>query len=83
LINAAQQSERLRLILDAHLTLSFAAGSVLDIKSGRVVDLEQRSIGKAAWSADDMAADPAWADWDFQSRHVFTSGTDTLPWQSA
>lgn len=76
LTSAAQESERLRLILDAHLTLSFAAGSVLDIKSGRAVELEQRSISKAVWSADDVPLDPSWVDWDFQSKSLSGPGTD-------
>lgn len=76
LTSAAQESERLRLILDAHLTLSFAAGSVVDIKSGRAVELEQRSIGKAVWSADDVLLDLSWVDWDFQSKKFSAQGTD-------
>lgn len=76
LIDAAQSSERLRLVLDTHLTLSFAAGSVLDIKSGRAVELEQRSVGRAIWSADDKALDPAWPDWEIESRQIGANGTD-------
>jgi hypothetical protein len=76
LITAAQQSEELRLILDAHLTLSFAAGSVLDIKSGRNVQLEQRSIGKSIWSATDVPVDASCADWDFQLKPMAASGPD-------
>ena len=67
LLDAAQSGERLRLTLDAHLTLSFAAGSVLDIKSGRIVELEQRTIGKAIWSADDMSAQADWPQWAFET----------------
>ena len=76
LVGAAKQSERLRLILDAHLTLSFAAGSILDIKSGRIVELEQRSIGKAVWFADDTPFDPSWPDWEFEAHQLSTGGTD-------
>jgi hypothetical protein len=76
LVQAAQSSDRLRLILDAHLTLSFAAGSVLDIKSGRVVELEQRSIGKMIWSPDDTPFDSAWPDWEFQPYQISDAGAD-------
>jgi hypothetical protein len=65
LLDAAKGNDRLRLALDAHLTLSFAAGAVLNIKSGRVVELEQRGIGKAIWAADDEAPEPSWPQWQF------------------
>lgn len=65
LLGAARETERIRLILDAHLTLSFAAGSVLNIKSGRMVELEQRTVGRAVWSPDDQPLDPAWPTWTF------------------
>lgn len=60
LLEAASESERLRLVVDAHVTLAFAAGSVLDIKSGRKVELEQRTLGRQVWAADDMALDSTW-----------------------
>lgn len=58
--SAAKDQPRLRLALDAHTSLSFAAGSVLNIKSGRDVELEQRTHGRRIWCADDVAADPQW-----------------------
>lgn len=76
LTNAAQETELLHLILDAHLTLSFAAGSVIDIKSGRAVELEQHSIRKAAWSAVDASQDLSWAVWDFQLHAYESAGAD-------
>ena len=60
LTRAARDRPRLRLALDAHTTLAFAAGSVLNIKSGRDIELEQRTIGRRLWSADDVPADPKW-----------------------
>lgn len=65
LLDAAKGTDALRLILDAHLTLSFAAGSILDIKSGRPIELIQRTIGKSIWSADDAPPDPTWPGWSF------------------
>lgn len=60
LLQAAQESDRPRLALDAHATLAFAAGSVLNTKIGRIVELEQRSPARQIWSADDADSDSAW-----------------------
>jgi len=45
-MRAASDQPRFRIALDAHVTLAFAAGSVLNIKSGRQIELEQRSTGR-------------------------------------
>lgn len=66
LLAAGKDHPGLRLVLDAHITLAFAAGSVLNIKSGRQVEIEQRTLGSAIWSATDSQADPTWASWDFE-----------------
>ncbi|MPZ57428.1 MAG: SAVED domain-containing protein [Rhizobiales bacterium] len=60
LLMAAKDQPRLRLALDAHVTLAFAAGSIINIKSGRHVELEQRSTGRRLWAADDMVSDANW-----------------------
>lgn len=60
LLAAAKDQPRLRLALDAHVTLAFAAGSVINIKSSRQVELEQRGTGRRIWSADDSISDPTW-----------------------
>lgn len=60
LLQAAQESDRPRLALDAHTTLAFAAGSILNTKIGRTVELEQRSPSRQIWSADDAKPNPAW-----------------------
>lgn len=57
---AAKDNPRLRLALDAHVSLAFAAGSIINIKSGRQVEIEQRSTGRRIWAADDMAPEPSW-----------------------
>ena len=57
---AARDHDQLKLALDAHATLAFAAGSVLDLKSGRAITIEQRSKGRELWSADDR---PPAQDW--------------------
>lgn len=76
LLSAAREGERLRLILDAHLTLAFAAGTVLNIKSGRTIELEQRTIGKKVWAPDDADPDPAWPSWAFETEIIGERGTD-------
>jgi hypothetical protein len=60
LIAAAQDAPQLRLVLDAHSALAFAAGAVLNIKSGRYVELEQRTNARRTWAADDASSDPTW-----------------------
>ena len=60
LSDAARAEPRLRLALDAHTTLAFAAGSIIHVKAGREVELEQRVAGRQFWAADDQAPDPAW-----------------------
>lgn len=60
LLQAAKESRRLRLALDAHVTLAFAAGSVLNVKSGRDVELEQRTTDCKVWAANDQPSDPMW-----------------------
>jgi len=58
--DAAQGADTMRLALDAHATLAFAAGSVLDIKSGRAIELEQRSPNRRVWTADDESPQEDW-----------------------
>lgn len=41
LMEASKTGDRLRLIIDAHLTLTFAAGAIINNKSGRIVELER------------------------------------------
>ena len=76
LVEAAGQSERLALAVEAHTSLAFAAGSILDIKSGRRVDLEQRSPIREIWSADDKAPDHAWPRFSFRTETIETSNSD-------
>jgi hypothetical protein len=76
LLAAAGANEHLRLILDTHATLAFAAGAVLNIKSGRHVELEQRVLHRVIWRAGDTSRDPAWPGWDFTLSQVDTQGSD-------
>lgn len=52
--SAVQKSSRLRLILDAHASIAFLAGSVLDLKSAVELELVQKGrVGSRTWRADD------------------------------
>jgi len=70
LLGSARNEQNLRLILDAHITLAFAAGSVLNIKSGRAVEIEQRTIGHQVWHAADMPHDSTWPSWQFNVEKI-------------
>ncbi|WP_051927621.1 SAVED domain-containing protein [Ruegeria halocynthiae] len=62
--------------LDAHTTLAFAAGSVLNIKSGRAVELEQRTLKRSVWAADDVPTDPDWPTLDSTVIELTTDAPD-------
>ncbi|MDE4914626.1 SAVED domain-containing protein [Methylobacterium sp. 092160098-2] len=76
LVGVAAGRLRLRLALDAHASLAFAAGSILNVKSGRIVELEQRTNGREIWSNDDLAPDPGWPGWTFDLDPVPGGGSD-------
>ncbi len=68
---------RLRLVLDTHATLAFAAGAVLDTKSGRIVEIEQRSPMPKFWAPDDHPLSPGWDNWEFAEIELDASGQGT------
>lgn len=70
--------DRIRLALETHITLAFAAGSVLNTKVRRTVELEQNSPSPAVWAADDRTSDPAWPRWDFQTCRLDGAGVDIV-----
>lgn len=54
---AVKRSSKLRLILDAHASIAFLAGAVLDLKSGVETQLFQKGrVGARTWRADDGSA---------------------------
>jgi hypothetical protein len=54
---AVRKSASLRLILDAHASIAFLAGAVLDLKSGVQTQLVQKGrVGARTWRADDGSA---------------------------
>ena len=75
---AAIDNQHLRLILDAHITLAFAAGSVLNIKSGRNVEIEQRTVHRHVWHSNEMPRDPSWPGWAFDLETVNESDGDMV-----
>lgn len=76
LLEAARHYGRLRLALDAHASLAFAAGSVLDLKSGRVIELEQRSAGRQIWTLGDQDLDPAWPSLEIERIELGKDGSE-------
>jgi hypothetical protein len=56
---AVKSSAKLRLILDAHASIAFLAGAILDLKSGATVELVQKGrVGTQVWRvADSVPAD--------------------------
>jgi hypothetical protein len=74
LITWARTSERLRLIIDAHTTLALAAGSILNIKSGRTVEIEQRSPSRVVWAPDDLAPEAVWPTWSLRREELQSTG---------
>lgn len=59
---AMAKSRALRLALDAHASVAFLAGSVLNLKSGIDVDLVQKGrVGARIWRADDKQAGPSFS----------------------
>jgi len=54
---AVKKSPKLRLILDAHASIAFLAGAVLDLKSAVQTQLVQKGrVGARIWRADDGSA---------------------------
>jgi hypothetical protein len=78
LLQAAQTSPNLRLALDAHLTLAVAAGTVLNVKSGRHIEIEQRNNGRRIWSADDEAPKAEWDSLAFTSEEIDQHAADLV-----
>lgn len=71
---AAKDHQHLRLILDTHITLAYAAGSVLNIKAGRNVELEQRTLHRSVWRSNDIPSDPSWSKWEFSVEDLGNEG---------
>lgn len=59
-IGEAQKGDRIQLVLDVHASLAFAVGALLDVKSGKEIEVEQRTNGRRFWSRADQPDDPRW-----------------------
>jgi hypothetical protein len=54
---AVKKSPKIRLVLDAHASIAFLAGAVLNVKSGVQTQLVQKGrVGARVWQADDETA---------------------------
>jgi hypothetical protein len=69
-LDAARTGDRLRLVVDAHVSLAFAVGALLNVKSGKRIDIEQRTGGRRFWSMDDQPAEPAWPIFEFSEEVI-------------
>lgn len=68
---AARKSPRLRLILDAHASIAFLSGAVLDVKSAVAVELVQKGrVGARVWRPDDGSTGAAFG----VARHEIGAG---------
>lgn len=76
LYEVAKSAERVRLVLDSHISLTFAAGSIINIKSGRVVELLQRVTTSHIWAPDDTEFDPAWPNWMYDKISLTEEGAE-------
>lgn len=76
LVIAARSTDQIRIVLDAHVSLAFCAGALLNVKSGKRVEVEQRSNGRRFWSADDAPSDPNWPNLGFKEDTTGGSGNE-------
>lgn len=76
-LSAARTSQSLRLVLDAHVSLAFAVGAILNVKSGKSIEIEQRTAGRRFWSADDSPNNTGWPIFQFRDE-VIDDGRDNI-----
>lgn len=77
LLRLPTREGRIRLAIEAHVTLAFAAGVVLDTKSGRLVELEQRTPVLKVWALDDETLSAAHSTWEFEEYELDPEGQGT------
>jgi SMODS-associated and fused to various effectors sensor domain len=78
LLESAKPHEHLRLALDAHITLAVAAGTVLNLKSGRSLEIEQRTNGRRVWAPDDQERAADWSGWESKVSELAAQGEDLV-----
>ena len=69
-LDAARTGDMLRLIVDAHVSLAFAIGTLLNVNSGKRIEIEQRTGGRRFWSMDDQPPDSTWSVFDFREEVI-------------
>jgi hypothetical protein len=75
--DAAQANDHFRLVIDVHVSLAFGVGAILNVKSGKTIEIEQRTLGgRQFWSADDRPIDATWPKLDFREEAAVGSGSE-------
>lgn len=75
-ITAARGQDEIRLVLDTHVSLAFGVGAILNAKSGKKIEIEQRAGGRQIWSEADKDVDPSWPKLDLASESAHEGGAD-------
>jgi hypothetical protein len=78
LLGAARQSDHLRLIVDAHASLAFACGALLNVKSGKYIEIEQRTAGRRFWKTDDEVLNSSWPNFVISNENLGNEGGDIV-----
>jgi len=52
LVENARKADRIRLALDTHYSVAIVAGYSLNLKSGKQIEIEQRTGGQSVWTAN-------------------------------
>lgn len=73
LVEAARSTDHLQLLLDAHASIAFGAGAILNVKSGKRTEVEQRTGGRHFWSIDDQPETLDWPTFAFEEEWVDAS----------
>jgi hypothetical protein len=60
IISAARGQDELRVVLDTHVSLAFGVGAILNAKSGKKIEIEQRAGGRQIWSEADKEVSASW-----------------------
>ncbi|GJL53115.1 MAG: hypothetical protein NPIRA02_02470 [Nitrospirales bacterium] len=68
LFENARSTDHLRLIVDAHVSIAFAIGALLNVKSGKSLEIEQRGRGRRFWANDDSPIDKSWPNIEFEEQ---------------
>jgi hypothetical protein len=58
--------------------LAVAAGTILNVKCGRHIEIEQRTNGRRIWSMDDEEPKPEWDSLVFTSEDMIQDAADLL-----